>query len=174
MGKIKWGDDYVEKIEKLYKEGLNARQIAKEIGLPRTTIMDIITREGLTKNSLALVKPPAPAQGDSLLLLSDEALDSLKNRRDYHVGQVQKVGELLLDRIKEELASNPELTPQDLALLSKATKDANDTLQAIPRAPAIAQQFNFARQQNKDAKIQENEIVISYEFLDSFDEEANG
>lgn len=101
-------------------------------------------------------------------LVVGEILDVVKKNNPQFLAKIQFISNSVLNKCKE-LLENETLESKDIKNITGALKDINDTLQVIPKPPAIAQQFNFTKQDNTNKNV---EIVekIEFEFMDNDNE----
>ena len=92
----------------------------------------------------------------------------MKKNNPQFLAKIQFISNSVLNKCKE-LLENETLESKDIKNITGALKDINDTLQVIPKPPAIAQQFNFTKQDNTNKNV---EIVekIEFEFMDNDNE----
>lgn len=115
----------------------------------------LLEKKAIEANGGRLELPPS--------LVCQEAVNIIKKRNPYFADLFQKISDKMLQRANEILETE-DTTMQDLKDLSITIKNTNDTLQAIPKPPAIAQQFNFDnKRKEKEEKI-DREIIVDIDF----------
>lgn len=83
--------------------------------------------------------------------LVDEVLHIIRSQNPQFARGFQAISTLILER-SHDILTQEKITSGDLSNVSKAIANINDTLQVVPKAPSIAQQFNFNQQNNKKEK----------------------
>lgn len=92
--------------------------------------------------------------------LANEVIEIVREKNPQFAKGFQAISALIIKR-SSELLQQADITSQDIANISKAMGNVNDTLGVIPKMPTIAQQFNFG---GKDKKQDLKPIDIQIEF----------
>lgn len=92
--------------------------------------------------------------------LANEVIEIVREKNPQFAKGFQALSALIIKR-SSELLQQADITSQDIANISKAMGNVNDTLGVIPKMPTIAQQFNFG---GKDKKQDLKPIDIQIEF----------
>ena len=98
--------------------------------------------------------------------LADEVLSIIKDKNPQFARAIQGLGAKLINRTRE-LLDAPTITAGDINNLASAVSKVNDTLGVFPKAPSIAQQFNFNQKANdgKDGKEPKKPFEIEVKIL---------
>lgn len=84
--------------------------------------------------------------------LANEVIEIVRDKNPQFAKGFQAISSLILKR-SSEILQKEDITSQDIANISKAMGNVNDTLGVIPKMPTIAQQFNFGgKNSGKDLK----------------------
>lgn len=94
--------------------------------------------------------------------LVDEVLHIIRAQNPQFAKGFQAISSLILER-SHEILTREKVTSGDLNNVSKAISNINDTLQVVPKAPSIAQQFNFNQQKNNKENKDILEVKIHFE-----------
>lgn len=100
-------------------------------------------------------------------LVVGEVLDVVKKNNPKLLNALQTISVKVLKECDIFLNNGVEST-KDLKNITSALKDINDTFQVIPKPPAIAQQFNFNKQQDNNKNIDFN---VQLEIIDDIKNE---
>lgn len=100
---------------------------------------------------------------DISLELANEVVNIVRERNPQFAKGFQALSALIIKRSSEILQAE-KVTASDIAQISKAMSNVNDTLGVIPKAPTIAQQFNFSPKSNKGEL---KPIDLEIKFIDS-------
>lgn len=92
--------------------------------------------------------------------LANEVIEIIREKNPQFAKGFQAISSLILKR-SGEILQREDITSNDIANISKAMGNINDTLNVIPKMPTIAQQFNFG---SKDKKSELKPIDIQIEF----------
>ena len=92
--------------------------------------------------------------------LANEVIEIIREKNPQFAKGFQAISSLILKR-SGEILQREDITSNDIANISKAMGNINDTLGVIPKMPTIAQQFNFG---SKDKKSDFKPIDIQIEF----------
>lgn len=92
--------------------------------------------------------------------LANEVIEIVREKNPQFAKGFQAISSLILKR-SAELLQKDGVTSTDIANISKAMGNVNETLGVIPKLPTIAQQFNFG---SKDKKSELKPIDIQIEF----------
>ncbi len=92
--------------------------------------------------------------------LANEVIEIVREKNPQFAKGFQVLSSLIIKR-SSELLQQDNITSQDIANISKAMGNVNDTLGVIPKMPTIAQQFNIG---TKDKKQDLKPIDITIEF----------
>lgn len=92
--------------------------------------------------------------------LANEVIEIIREKNPQFAKGFQAISSLILKR-SGEILQREDITSNDIANISKAMGNINDTLNVIPKMPTIAQQFNFG---SKDKKTELKPIDIEIEF----------
>lgn len=92
--------------------------------------------------------------------LANEVIEIVREKNPQFAKGFQAISALIIKR-SSEILQQADITSQDIANISKAMGNVNDTLGVIPKMPTIAQQFNFG---GKDKKQDLKPIDIQIEF----------
>lgn len=95
--------------------------------------------------------------------LANEVIEIVREKNPQFAKGFQAISSLILKR-SAELLQKDGVTSTDIANISKAMGNVNDTLGVIPKMPTIAQQFNFG---SKDKKSDFEPIDIQIDFVDN-------
>lgn len=96
-------------------------------------------------------------------LVCEEAIKIIKSRNPYFANVFQNLSAKILDIANDLLDEGVNM--QEVKDLTIAMKNVNDVLQVIPKPPAIAQQFNFDKNERlKDINQKDNDIKVNIKF----------
>ena len=84
-------------------------------------------------------------------LIVNEVLNIVKQKNPYFAYIFQDLSNKIL-HICNDLLDNGITNTKDLKNITSAIKDINDTLQVIPKPPALAQQININKEVNNNNK----------------------
>lgn len=96
--------------------------------------------------------------------LADEVLNIIKDKNPQFARAIQGLGAKLINRTRE-LLDAPTITAGDINNLASAVSKVNDTLGVFPKAPSIAQQFNFNQKGDNDSKEPKKPLEIEVKIL---------
>lgn len=101
-------------------------------------------------------------------LVVNETIDIISRQNPQFARAIQTIATKGLNKCNEIL-DNISCDSRDIKNVFSSLKDLNETLQIIPKPPAIAQQFNFNQGKNVDKK----EIVkeVKVEFINASESE---
>lgn len=80
-------------------------------------------------------------------LIVSEVINIVKQKNPYFAYILQDLSNKVL-KISSDLLDNGITNTRDLKNITSAIKDINDTLQVIPKPPALAQQININKENN--------------------------
>lgn len=105
------------------------------------------------------VRPKISGQVDNFnTLVTSEVIDIVKRRHPQFASSLTDLGSLIIQRGIQFLTQE-DTQPKDLKDIANAMESVNKTLQVIPSTPAIAQQFNFNKEIEKEKGSFENEKI---------------
>ncbi|EQM94762.1 MULTISPECIES: helix-turn-helix domain-containing protein [Helicobacter] len=84
-------------------------------------------------------------------LIVSEVINIVKQKNPYFAYIFQDLSNKIL-KISNDLLDNGITNTKDLKNITSAIKDINDTLQVIPKPPALAQQININKENNNNIK----------------------
>lgn len=96
--------------------------------------------------------------------LADEVLNIIKDKNPQFARAIQGLGAKLINRTRE-LLDAPTITAGDINNLASAVSKVNDTLGVFPKAPSIAQQFNFNQKSGENSKEPKKPFEIEVKIL---------
>lgn len=154
-----------ELIAKYQTGAYNVSELSRSYNIPRTTILDFIKQNNIrisdnAKNAINYLnsgfqevqKIVSDRVSDSVIvnpnLVVNSIIEDVKRNNPIVANKIQELSLNILQTCEVFLKSGVDET-RDLKNITSAIKDINDTLQVIPKPPAIAQQFNFSNQEKE-------------------------
>lgn len=161
------------------------RELSKEFNIPRSTLAQFIKEKSVHKNTDAIKAVKSLTEGANALerlkegagealkkntdgsspvkivdnsLVVAEVIDIIKTKNPVFAKTLQSFSSKLLMRAFEMLEVADK--PSDLNQLAGVIEKLNNTLQIIPKPPAIAQQFNFNKDEKEKQKTDIKKIVF--------------
>ena len=126
-----------------------ARHAANALNKGFSTLEKIINERDLKIN-----ERPKETQDTELIeyqsnntLIVNEVIEIVKQKNPYFAYIFQNLSDKIL-HICNDLLDNEITNTKDLKNITSAIKDINDTLQVIPKPPALAQQININKENN--------------------------
>lgn len=99
--------------------------------------------------------------------LANEIIELVKQKNPQFAKGFQMLSTLMIKR-SSEILQKDEISSSDIANISRAVSNMNDTLGVFPRVPTIAQQFNIGGKLNGIK--QKEPIDLKIEFIDKKEE----
>lgn len=162
------------------------RELAREYNIPRSTLHQYINEKGAKKNTDAVravkkltdgmnalerLKDPKNGNGEIVVqnadgsirvvdntLVLNEVIEIIKAKNPVFAKTLQSFSSKLLMKAFELLDKTDK--PSDLNHLAGVLEKVNNTLQVIPKPPAIAQQFNIGKESEASVKREIKKIVF--------------
>lgn len=101
---------------------------------------------------------------ENITLLVDEIFKIVKQRNPIFANNFNVIFSKVISQ-SNKMLDNDALLTKDLKNITSAMKDINDTLQVIPKPPAIAQQININKERYKrEAELYNDEAIKDKEF----------
>ena len=112
----------------------------------------------INERGLKINERPKETQNTELIeyqsnntLIVKEVIEIVKQKNPYFAYIFQDLSNKVL-KISNDLLDNGITNTKDLKNITSAIKDINDTLQVIPKPPALAQQININKEVNNNNK----------------------
>lgn len=175
-----------DRVLAMYQTGnYSIRELSKEFNIPRSTLAQYISEKSVHKNTDAIKAVKSLTEGANALerlregagealkkntdgsspvkivdnsLVVAEVIDIIKTKNPVFAKTLQSFSSKLLMRAFEMLEVADK--PSDLNQLAGVIEKLNNTLQIIPKPPAIAQQFNFNKDEKEKQKTDIKKIVF--------------
>ena len=100
---------------------------------------------------------------NSNIELANEIIEIVKQKNPQFARGFQTLSALMIKR-SSEILQKDEVSSSDIANISRAVSNMNDTLGVFPKAPTIAQQFNIGGKVNDNK--QKQPVDLKIEFVD--------
>lgn len=165
---------YKEIIPKYQTGYYSISKLAKEYNISKSTLSKYIKENNIRINEQAQHATNALNSGFSTLekiinerglqinehlqntqnintLIVNEVIEIVKQKNPYFAYIFQNLSDKVL-KISNDLLDNGITNTKDLKNITSAIKDINDTLQVIPKPPALAQQININKENNNNIK----------------------
>lgn len=175
-----------DRVLAMYQTGnYSIRELSKEFNIPRSTLAQFIAEKSVHKNTDAIKAVKALTEGANALerlknpvtydknqntdtlpqirivdntLVLEEVINIIKTKNPIFAKTLQSFSSKLLMRAFEMLEVADK--PSDLNQLAGVIEKLNNTLQIIPKPPAIAQQFNFRKEDKEQRKEDVRKIIF--------------
>lgn len=96
--------------------------------------------------------------------LANEIIEIVKQKNPQFAKGFHALSALMIRR-SSEILQKDDISSSDIANISKAVSNMNDTLGVFPKMPTIAQQINIGGKESKNQSKNKN-IEVSIEFID--------
>lgn len=142
-----------------------AKEAVEHLTYGYTKFHEVLTSEPLTKHSEQGMDIQVIKAHEQSEALANEIIELVKKANPDFARGIQSLSALMLKRSKEVLLKD-SVTSSDIANISKAVSNINDTLGVFPKMPTIAQQFNIGKS-SPNAKGADKPIDLKIEFVDT-------